>query len=123
MSGRIIQIHSNGQGCPAEISLDHSDSRVLSDATRTEVPEWSIETYIDPDGEVSLMIIPPNVDDAIGPTLIVHKAGLNFHLDQFRWDEYRSVGVYFDLYDMLRAMDDVLSAIPGGLSAGARTHT
>jgi hypothetical protein len=75
-------------------------------------PDWSVETYADAVGEISIMIMPPNVDDAIGPMLVVHKAGLIFQLDQFRWDEYSSLGEYLDFDALRRAVSGILLSLP-----------
>ena len=63
-------------------------------------------------GEVNLMIIPPDVDDAIGPMLVIHKAASIFHLDQFRWDEYGSLGDYLNRDDVFGAVRDTLLSKP-----------
>jgi hypothetical protein len=108
MPVRIIQGYSASLTYPVANSLDRSDCLMLSRAIMPVVPAWSIEKHTDPDGEVNLLIIPPDADDAIGPTLIIYKTASGFHVDEFRWDEYRSHGEYFD-------RDDVLTAIRGTL--------
>jgi hypothetical protein len=55
---------------------------------------------------------PPDADDAIGPTLIIHKAASIFHLDQFRWDEYGSLGDYLNRDDVFGAVRDTLLSKP-----------
>ena len=106
MRVRIIQDHRASFAHPVANSLERRHCTMLSCAIMAVVPDWSVEKHIDPDGEVSLLIIPPGADDAIGPTLIVYKVASVFHLDEFRWDEYRTRGEYFD-------RDEVLTVIRG----------
>ena len=84
----------------------------MAELVAAVAPAWSVEIYTDPMGEVSVLINPPNVDDAAGPTLIIYKSASVFHLDQFRWDEYGNVGDYLDLDDVSGAVRHVLLSQP-----------
>jgi hypothetical protein len=106
MPVRIIQGYTANHAYPVGNSLELSDCLTLSCAIMAVVPDWSVEKHTDPDGEVSLLIIPPDADDASGPTLIVYKVASVLHLDEFRWDEFRSRGEHFD-------RDEVLTVVRG----------
>jgi len=122
MLGRITQSHANEHACPVADGLDQSDCLVLSIAATMAAPEWSVEIYTDAAGEISLMIIPPNVDDAFGPTLIVHKVALTFHLDQFHWDEYGSLGNYINRDEVQDAMNGALRSVLAAPRRGTTLH-
>jgi hypothetical protein len=112
MPERTIQFYSTGHAYLAANSLDQDDCLALSDTVEGLAPEWSVEIHIDPVGETSLMIIPPNVDDAIGPMLIVHKVASMFLLDQFRWDSYDNIGEYTTLDRVHGAIKNALLSVP-----------
>ena len=68
------------------------------------------------------MIMPPGVDDAIGPLLVVHKVDLMFRLDQFRWDSYSNVGDYHAFDDLLDAIRRTLLSLPAVSGIGCPLH-
>ena len=68
------------------------------------------------------MIMPPNVDDAIGPLLVVHKVASMFRLDQFRWDRYSNVGDYHAFDDLLDAIRRTLLSLPSVSGIGCPIH-
>jgi hypothetical protein len=82
-------------------------------------PAWSTEPYRDPFGETSLMIIPPDADDALGPTLIISRTAAELHVDNFHWDTYAPIGRYSDLDAVVRAVRDILLSLPE-ISGGSR---
>ena len=122
MPARITYAYSTQSTYPAAYGLDQCHCLALRDVAMTVAPGWSVEICTDPLGEISLMIIPPNVDDAIGPTLIVHKAGLIFHLDQFRWDAYGGLGEYLDFDALRSAVSSTLLSLPIVRSSAITLH-
>jgi hypothetical protein len=106
------QFYGADHACPTANTLDQEDCSILLELVNDVAPDWSVEIHTDPMGEVNLMIIPPDVDDAIGPMLVIHKAASIFHLDQFRWDEYGSLGDYLNLDDVSGAVRDTLLSKP-----------
>jgi hypothetical protein len=122
MPGRRSQFYSVDYACPTANALDREDYSILLELVNDVAPDWSVEVYTDPMGEVSFMIIPPDVDDAIGPTLIIYKAASVFHLDQFRWDEYGSLGDYLNLDDVFDAVRDALLSQPTIVGISTTLH-
>jgi len=68
------------------------------------MPGWSVELHHDVLGEPIVVIVPQNLDDTIGPTLIVYGDEEAFHLEELRWDTARKLGDY-------RAWDEVLRGV------------
>src|SRR5208337_2701960 len=68
------------------------------------MPNWSVELHHDVLRNPMIVILPENLDDAIGPTLVVYRGKTAFHLEELRWDSYRRLGGY-------RAWSDVLQAV------------
>jgi hypothetical protein len=122
MPGWTPQFHGADYACPTADALDQEDYSILAELLEGLAPEWSVEVHTDPMGEVSLIITPPDVDDAIGPTLIIHNTACMFHLDQFRWDEYRSLGDYLSLDDVSVAVRGALLSVPMVAGAPATLH-
>ncbi len=68
------------------------------------LPDWSVELHHDELREPMIVIQPENLDDAIGPTLVVYRDETAFHLEELRWDTYRKLGDYRVWADVLRAV-------------------
>jgi hypothetical protein len=85
-------------------SLDIDECRSIMDAVQVIQPQYAAHVYTDPLGEASVMLMPPDLDDAIGPMLVAHRVGPLFILDQFRWDAYANVGEYATLEKLIDAL-------------------
>jgi hypothetical protein len=92
--------------------LDRIDCTTLSEAVYRLAPGWSAEAHRDPHGRLSLMIIPPNADDALGPTLIVRRTRAALCVDQFQWDDYSPIGAYRSIDAVLETLHHLLHALP-----------
>jgi len=68
------------------------------------MPNWSVELHRDVFGKLIIVILPADLDDAIGPTLVVYEDGTAFHLEELHWDAARKLGDY-------RTWDDVLRGV------------
>jgi hypothetical protein len=67
-------------------------------------PNWSVELHHDVLRKPMIVILPENLDDAIGPTLVVYGDEIAFHLEELRWDICRKRGDYCVWTDVLRAV-------------------
>jgi hypothetical protein len=123
MSGRRERLRTAEFAYPAQdSSLDQDDCSSLRDTVKSLAPEWSADVHKDPGGELSLMIMPPDVDDMIGPLLVVHKVASMFRLDQFRWDSYSNVGDYRTFDGLLDAVRRTLLSLPAVSGIGCTLH-
>jgi hypothetical protein len=68
------------------------------------VPDWSVELHYDEYGKAAIVIMPEDMDDTIGPTLIVSTTGPDFDLDELRCDVYHNLGQHLSWSDILRAV-------------------
>jgi hypothetical protein len=112
MSARRLNGHVASRAYIRAHGLDEIDCQMLSDTVRAAAPAWSAEAHRDPSGEISLMVVPPDADDAAGPTLVIHRVAAALHMDQFRWDNYAPIGEYQDLEAVLRAVRHLLQSLP-----------
>jgi hypothetical protein len=76
----------------------------LAGAIADCVPDWSVELHHDEDGKSAIVIMPEDLDDMIGPTLIVYTTGSAFHLDELCQDNYRRLGKNLSWAGVLRAV-------------------
>lgn len=76
----------------------------LEGAIASAAPDWSVELYDEALGTATIIIMPEDADDEIGPTYFVHREGAAFCLDQLHWDSYSSIGRFTDLRDVARAV-------------------
>ena len=107
---------------PQPNSLGQGECGLLQSVVRDLAPDWSAEAMTDPVGETSLMIIPPEVCDEIGPLLVVHRVGALFRLDQFHWDVYSEIGEYRTFDELKNAVLQTLLTLPSIGSATGYLH-
>src|SRR5208337_3883056 len=67
-------------------------------------PNWSVELHDDIPGKATIVILPADLDAAIGPTLIIHADESAFHLEELDRDAYRKLGEHPVWADVLRAV-------------------
>jgi hypothetical protein len=74
-------------------------------------PDWSIELHETPSGEASLMLMPEDADDEVGPTFVLRSDDGAFFLARYRWDRYSEVGEFYSLPDAMLAVRRELAAL------------
>jgi hypothetical protein len=74
-------------------------------------PDWSVELHQAFHGESSLMLMPEDADDAIGPTFVLHRRQGTFQLDQYQWDTYSEIGAFNSLRAAVLAVRRRLAAL------------
>jgi hypothetical protein len=57
-------------------------------------PGWSAELNCSSPDESTIVVLPEGANDLIGPAFVLHRDDERVRLDQFRWDEYRQLGVF-----------------------------
>src|SRR5271167_4717482 len=77
---------------PAHESLGQEQCKHLTAVVAELMPDWSVELHLDVFRRTMIVILPETLDDAIGPTLVVHGDDTAFHLEELRWDAYRKLG-------------------------------
>ena len=92
------------QPAPAHERLGLDQCKHLTAVVTELVPDWSVEIHHDVHRKPMIVILPENLDDAIGPTLVVYGDDTAFHIEELRWDTYRKLGDYRVWTDVLRAV-------------------
>jgi len=67
-------------------------------------PTWSVELHYDMFGKATLVVLPEDLDDVIGPTLIIHADQSAFHVEELCGEAYRKLGEHRAWADVLRAV-------------------
>jgi hypothetical protein len=57
-------------------------------------PRWSAELNCSSPDESTIVVLPEGANDLLGPAFVLHRENGRVRLDQFRWDEYRQLGVF-----------------------------
>jgi len=89
---------------PAQEPLGLDQCKHLTAVVAELVSDWSVELHLDMLRKPMILILPKSLDDAIGPTLVVHGDDPAFYLEELRWDAYRKLGAYRVWTDVLRAV-------------------
>ncbi len=101
-------------GGPALLSWDDLDLvlGVLAECA----PAWSAELNQASLDESTIVVMPQDANDLIGPAFVLHRSRGRVLLDQFRWDEYRKLGAF-------RTLDEALAALRARLIPLASPET
>jgi hypothetical protein len=67
-------------------------------------PNWSVELHDDIPGRATIVILPADLDEVIGPTLVIHADETAFHLEELDADAFRRLGKHLVWTDVLRAV-------------------
>jgi hypothetical protein len=87
---------------PTMVTWDDLDA-VL--AVLAEVaPRWSAELNCSSPDEATIVVLPEGANDLIGPAFVLHRTKGRVQLDQFRWDEYRTLGGFRTLREALATL-------------------
>lgn len=85
--------------------------------------DWSVELHGICDDQASLIVVPQDGDDAIGPTFAITRDACGLRLDQLHWDELTEIGLFASLHDALDATVNLLGAWTGcGLPTTVTIH-
>jgi hypothetical protein len=71
-------------------------------------PAWSVELHGVSAEDTSLIILPEDGEDALGPSLMISRENYGLRLDQIRWDELTEIGTFPTLGDVVDAIAHIL---------------
>jgi hypothetical protein len=86
------------------ILLTRDDLEVVRELLAEIAPKWSADINHASLDESTIVVTPAGANDMIGPAFVLHCSRGRFHLDQFRWDEYRKLGGF-------RTFDEALALL------------
>ena len=89
---------------PTHEPLGREQCNHLTAVVAELMPDWSVELHLDMLRKPMIVILPENLDDAIGPTLVVYGGDTAFQVKELRWDACRKLGDYRLWTDVLRAV-------------------
>jgi hypothetical protein len=97
---------------PALLTWDDLD--VVLELVAEVAPAWSAELNCSSPDESTIVVLPAGANDLIGPAFVLHRDNARVRLDQFRWDEYRQLGVFQTFDGALAALRARLVLLAAG---------
>ncbi|MDB5401953.1 MAG: hypothetical protein JWQ55_3971 [Rhodopila sp.] len=98
--------------------IGSADLVFMQNAMAESAPDWSVELQGICADEATLVLLPEDGDDAIGPSFMVSRETCGFRVDQVHWDVVTEVGVFTSMNDVIDVLRLSL-AFCGGLEAPA----
>ncbi|HET6606031.1 MAG TPA: hypothetical protein VFG62_05150 [Rhodopila sp.] len=71
-------------------------------------PQWSVELHGISAEDTSLIILPEDGEDALGPSLMISREDYGLRLDQIHWDELTEIGTFSVLAEVVGAIARIL---------------
>lgn len=99
--------------------LGEVDLSYVADAVVGFLPDWSVELHRAFNGEATLVLMPDDADDLVGPTFVVRREGGSFSLEQFHWDIYSTVGTFATLREVVYAVRLSVADFSGAMTPGS----
>jgi hypothetical protein len=84
--------------------IGYNDVCLAADVVAAITPDWKVELINNFPGETSLVIMPEDAADLIGPTFVVYQEPCGFRLDRFQWDTRSELGEYPRMRDAMLAV-------------------
>jgi hypothetical protein len=78
-----------------------ADLAMVQAAMAECAPEWSVELQGTCADEATLVVLPEDGEDAVGPSFLVSRETYGLRLDQLHWDVVTEVGVYASMTDVV----------------------
>lgn len=91
------------------IPLCDRDLRIVQTMLLEIAPEWSVELHGICSDEATLVVLPEDGEDALGPSFAITRETYGLRLDQIHWDELTELGVYPSLNSVIDIMARILS--------------
>ncbi len=71
----------------SDLSVGQHDLALVTEMVTDVAPDWSVELAGDSASDSSVVVMPLDADDRLGPTFIIRHVGRSVHLDALQWDE------------------------------------
>jgi hypothetical protein len=78
-----------------------ADLALVQGAMAEIAPEWSVELQGICADEATLVLLPEDGDDAMGPSFMVSRETYGFRVDQVHWDVVTEIGVFASMNDVV----------------------
>ncbi|MGD0103756.1 MAG: hypothetical protein ABSC06_06930 [Rhodopila sp.] len=90
-----------------------ADLALVQAAIGDAAPEWSVELQGFCADEATLVLVPEDGDDAMGPSFLVSRETCGFRIDQVHWDVVTEVGVFASMHDVVDVLRSRLAFCNG----------
>ncbi len=104
MLNRQIEDHEIHSAANTSATLRAKQCEQLSAVIAELTPDWSAELHYCALGEPLIVILPDDLDDPAGTSIIVRRDDAMFHLEELYGDTYRKLGEHRRWPDVLRAV-------------------
>jgi hypothetical protein len=94
---------SNAFAAPVH-PLSATDLAVVRRAMAEIAPEWAVELENTCAGEATLVLVPDDGDDLVGPSFVISRETYGLRVDQVHWDALTEVGVFASLNEVLKVL-------------------
>jgi hypothetical protein len=64
-------------------------------------PEWAVELQGMCADEATLVLLPEDGEDSVGPSFMISRETYGFRIDQVHWDAVTEIGVYATMHDII----------------------
>jgi hypothetical protein len=88
--------------------LNNRDLRIVQAILADVAPEWSVELHGICAEDASLIVLPEDGEDAMGPSFAITRESCGLRLDQIHWDELTEIGIFASLSELTDAMAGIL---------------
>jgi hypothetical protein len=85
-------------------AVGSEDLRTVESMVARVAPAWTVELHGLCAQDTSLVVLPEDGDDAMGPSFSISRDAGGFRLDRVHWDDVTEVGVFPSLPDVMDAM-------------------
>jgi hypothetical protein len=82
-----------------------ADLALMQGAMAEIAPGWSVELCGICADEATLVLLPEDGDDAMGPGFMISREPYGYRLDQVHWEVLTEFGVFPSLNDVVAALD------------------
>lgn len=90
------------------LPLGARDLQIVKAMLADVAPDWSVELHGICSDEATLVVLPEDGEDALGPSFAITRESYGLRLDQLHWDELTELGVHASLKGVVDAMAQVL---------------
>lgn len=99
------------QSSASSREIGQRELNLVSDLVLRVAPDWSVELSGDVTADRSLVVMPHEADDRMGPTFVIRLATNGMRLDQVQWDQYTTLLQAANMRRVLNILRTRLSAL------------
>jgi hypothetical protein len=89
-------------------AFSNRDLQIVEAMLADIAPQWSVELHGTSAEDTSLIILPEDGEDSLGPSLMISREDYGLRLDQIHWDELTEMGTFSTLGDVVDAIAGIL---------------